>query len=215
MRRALVGTAAALAVIAAGAACSRTEGRERARRPVPGPSQSARPAATPTRSADRAVTDVERRAQPPTRGCVKGWIEPKRKTDLRSVPLRLLRESQGFDGEFTVVEMRYFRGPDDTNLAPDGTRTDVERWYGKVIYTKDKTFRLRFLVRRSAVGAGLVAIAPFGSRGFAADNWRGFEGDGTVSTFPGLPGRWPGRPVDYVATGELPPQVAGCLADSQ
>jgi hypothetical protein len=177
------------------------------------PTRSAGTPAKASASPTPKGSTTKRRAQPPAPDCIKGWVEPARDTALRSLPLALLREAQGLDGLFSIVDMRYFKGPDDTNLAPDGGPSDVERWYAKVVHTRDRSFRLRFLARRSSVGAGIVAIAPFNSRGFAAGDWRGFDGEGGPKIYPGLPGRWPAAPYDYVASGELPPQVVGCLAN--
>ena len=192
MRRAMLTRGVCLGLLVASAACG-------------GESKS---------GATRATTSAAPKGSARTTGqCVNGWVEPARKTPLRSVPLQLLSQSQGFDGLYSVVDMRYFKGHDDTNLAPESSDTEVERWYAKVVYTKDRSFRLRFIARRSSVGAGIVAIAPFTSKGYAEGDWRGFDADGDPKTYPGLPGRWPGAPYDYVASGELPPEVVGCLGD--
>jgi hypothetical protein len=155
------------------------------------------------------------RAQKPTPSCVNGWKEPAPGTALRTFPLDLLRQSQGLDKEFHVVDLRYFTGPDDANLAADSKqKTPVERWYGQVVYTGKPDFLIRFLVVRRKVGEGIAAIADYSTAGFASPDWYGFDGEGGKSTYPGLPGKWPGQPYDYVQAGELPPQVRGCLAPS-
>jgi hypothetical protein len=177
------------------------------------PKRSAAGTAKGTASATQMARSTKRASQSPTPGCVSGWVEPKRNTALRSLPLALLREAQHMDGLFSIVDMRYFKGPDDTNLAPDSQPTQVERWYARVVHTKDRTFRIRLIARRSSVGAGIVAIAPYDSKGFVAGDWRGLEGEGDPKIYPGLPGRWPAAPYDYVASGELPAEVVGCLAD--
>jgi hypothetical protein len=197
----------AVAVVAC-AAC--TGEAKRGASPTGKPTAKATATASP--SARSSGSANRPRSQPPMPGCVLGWVEPKRNTPLRSLPLTVLRESQGFKAAFSVLDMRYFKGPDDTNLAPEGNPTEVERWYAKVVYTKDKRFKLRMLVRRSSVGASVVAIAPFATSGFTGSDWRGIEGEGDPRTYPGLPGQWSGTAYDYVAAGELPPQVVGCLA---
>jgi hypothetical protein len=205
----------ALALVAC-AACSGEPNRDASasRSATPKGTGTSTAKANPTPSTRPTGAAGGRRSQPPMPGCLKGWVEPKRSTALRSLPLSLLRETQGFDAPFSVVDMRYFKGPDDTDLTPESSATEVERWYGKVIYTKDKRFKIRFLVRRSSVGAGVVAVAPFATRGFAEGDWRGFEGEGEGErTYPGLPGRWTGAAYDYVARHQLPPEVRGCLAD--
>ena len=117
---------------------------------------------------------------------------------------------QGLNGTLKIVELRYFLGPDDANLSAESRQKGlVERWYGKVTLGE---FRVRFLYVRREVGAGVVAIAPYGTKGFAGKDWMGFDGEGGARTYPGVPGKWPGTPYDYRAAGELPPEVAGCLA---
>jgi hypothetical protein len=189
VRRAMLIGCGCLALLVASVACGNEPKSGAARTTAPAPRESTRPAPA----------------------CVNGWVEPARKTELRSVPLQLLSQSQGFDGLYSVVDMRYFKGPDDTNVAADSSHSEVERWYAKVVFTKDRSFRLRFIARRSSVGAAIVAVAPFASKGFAEGDWRGFDGQDDPKTYPGLPGRWPGSPYDYVASGELPAEVVGCL----
>lgn len=151
------------------------------------------------------------RAGKPTPSCVNGWKEPAPGSALRTKPLDLLRQSQGLDEEFHVIDLRYFTGPDDANLSPESKQKSVERWYGQVVYTGKPDFLIRFLVVRRKVGEGIVAIADYGTSGFSSPDWYGFDGEGGKSTYPGLPGKWPGQPYDYVEAGELPPQVRGCL----
>jgi hypothetical protein len=163
-------------------------------------------------------TSATASAEPRTSGaaseaCVNGWTTPKRGTKLRTFPLDLLRRTQGFKGEFVVQDMRYFKGPDDLGLSAESKHDVVERWYGKVTYTGDASFKLRFLARRTPVGSGIVAIAPFDTTGYEMADWRGFDGEGGSVKVAGLPGRWTGTPTDYASEGGLPPEVAGCLAD--
>ena len=200
MRTAAVATAAVLLL----AAC-----REPAIERVPQdqytpPSLSTTP--SPTLTPSKAL-----RVGKPTPSCVNGWKEPAPGTALRKLPLDLLRQSQGFDKEFHVVDLRYFTGPDDANKDAATKEKKVERWYGQVVYTGKPEFIIRFLAVRRSVGEGIVAIADYGTTGFASPDWYGFDGEGGKSTYPGLPGKWPGQPYDYVQAGELPPQVRGCL----
>ncbi|HEU0132483.1 MAG TPA: hypothetical protein VFQ85_15975 [Mycobacteriales bacterium] len=154
------------------------------------------------------------RSAAPHQGCVNGWREPAPGTDLREHPLNLLRGTQGFTGPFLVTDLRYFTGPDDANIAPESRqKKPVERWYGKVTFTGDKTFKVRFLAVRRTVGTAVVAVAPFATKDFRSPDWRGFDGEGGKSTFPGLPGQWSGMPYDYVKARELPDAVVGCLAE--
>lgn len=165
-------------------------------------------AATPTKTPPPKL-----RAAKPSPSCVNGWKEPAPGTALRKKPLDLLRQSQGLTKEFHVIDLRYFTGPDDANLAPGSKQQKpVERWYGQVVYTGKPDFLIRFLVVRREVGEGIAAIADYGTTGFQSPDWYGFDGEGGKSAYPGLPGKWPGQPYDYVKAGELPPQVRGCLA---
>ena len=141
-----------------------------------------------------------------------GWREPAPGTALRTTPLDLLRRMQGLDAEFHVVDLRHFTGPDDANVAPDSRVARVERWYGQVVYTGRPEFLVRFLAVRRPAGTGIVAVADYATTGFTSPDWYGFDGEGGRVTIPGLPGKWPGQPYDYVKAGELPPQVRGCLA---
>lgn len=201
----LLAAAAALALVTA----CREPAIERAdpRDYTPPPTTAA---ATPTKT-----TPPKLKAGKASPSCVSGWKEPAPGTPLRKKPLDLLRQMQGLDKEFHVVDLRYFTGPDDANLSPGSKqKTPVERWYGQVVYTGKPDFLIRFLAVRRTVGEGIVAVADYTTTGFSSPDWYGFDGEGGKSTYPGLPGKWPGQPYDYVDAGELPPQVRGCLAPS-
>ena len=162
-----------------------------------------------------------------TVACVEGWVEPTER-DLRELPFHVIRRTQGVDGEFRVREMRYFEGP-ESPPSTKGYLQVVDRWYVKAELRGDPSFRGRWLVEERAFGSGVVAAAPFDSEGFASPDWIGFQYEDGVDErlrrFPelDLPGRWAGRPYDFVTgqeleTGErifkfpgLPPEVAGCL----
>jgi hypothetical protein len=179
------------------------------------PAVSTTAAPSPTASATVASPTARAlRSQGPIQGCANGWKEPAPGTSLRSKPLDLLRATQGFSGTFQVVDLRYFTGPDDANLAADSKqKKPVERWYGKVVYLKDPSFKIRFIAVRREVGEGVAAIAAYGTKNFTGHDWYGFDGEGGKSAYPGLPGLWPGMPYDYAAAHELPDEVIGCLAE--
>lgn len=165
---------------------------------------------TPTPS----PTPTPLRSEKPHQGCVDGWTEPKPGTPLRTKPLDLLRAKAGVKGTFEVIDLRYFTGPDDTNLAPGSKQSKpVERWYGKVVLTTDRSFAVRFIAVRRDVGEGVVAIANYLTTDFTSGDWWGFDGESGSAKYPDLPGTWPGTPYDYVKAHELPDEVVGCLAE--
>ncbi|MGH2687081.1 MAG: hypothetical protein ACRDJP_16575 [Actinomycetota bacterium] len=161
---------------------------------------------------------------PTSTACVNGWVVPD-DPEQRELPFHVIRRTQRVDGEFDVVEMRYFEGP-ESPPSTKGYLQVVDRWYVKARLQGDPSFRGRWLIEERSFGSGVVAVAPFGSEGFSSPDWVGFQyetSDPSLQRHPGLPGRWAGRPYDFVAgtdmeTGEpvfrfagLPPEVAGCL----
>ena len=141
------------------------------------------------------------RSEGPSPSCVNGWREPAVGTPERTAPIDALKKLQGLDKDFHPVDLRHFTGPDKA----------TERWYAQVIYTGKPDFLIRFLAERRQGGAvAVVAVADYGTTGFSSPDWYGFQGTGT-NTYPGLPGKWPGKPYDYVRSGKLPPEVRGCL----
>ena len=163
---------------------------------------------------------------PTEQACVNGWTEPEDR-EQRELPFHVIRRTQKVDGEFDVVEMRYFEGP-ESPPSIKGYLLTVDRWYVKAELQGDPTFRGRWLIEERAFGSGVVAVAPFDSEGFASPDWIGFQYEGEDAKLQprselDLPGRWAGRPYDFVAGRDLetggrifsfpglPPQVAGCL----
>jgi hypothetical protein len=128
-------------------------------------------------------------------------------------------------GQFKVVEMRYFTGPEVPWLTLPPGRTFVEHWYVKASLVDDPTFRARWLVtQRNAGGGAVAAAAPYETSGFRSPDWRAFEGgDGLLGeqptryAVPGLPGLWWGHEYDFVTGHDggdrgLPVENEGCLA---
>ena len=152
------------------------------------------------------------KAEGPSPSCVNGWREPAYGSELRSFPLDLMKTLQGLDKDFFAVDLRYFTGPDDADLAPASKqKTPVERWYAHVVYTGKPDFLIRYLVVRRKTGSAIVAIADYSTTGFSSPHWYGFDGNTGKNTYPGLPGTWPGKPFDYAQSGKLPAEVRGCL----
>jgi hypothetical protein len=129
---------------------------------------------------------------------------------LRFEPLTVIRNTQGVNGLFVIAEMRYFKGPDDPHISPQ--ESTVRRWYVKAYLQDDPSFRGRWLIEKRSVGEGVAAVAPYDTHGFQSADWVGFEGEGSPQQYPGLPGMWAGVPYDYVNSGNLPPEVAGCMS---
>jgi len=126
----------------------------------------------------------------------------------------------GVTGQFEVLAMRYFQGPEvPWILSP--RPPFVERWYVKARLLSDPTFAGRWIVeRRDAKRAGISAVAPFGTTGYRSPDWRAFEGEGEPRVVPGLPGQWSGINYDFVS-GEgdsgnpgLPTENEGCVRDT-
>jgi hypothetical protein len=165
--------------------------------------------------------------------CVNGYTAPPPADRVRLDGLQILaRAISGPAGtrvrpdDLEVEEMRYFEGPE----SPPSEREyllNVRRWYIKASLADDPSFAGRFLVERRTFGAGLAAVAPYDSEGFASPDWIGFQYEGEDAerrAYEGLPGQWAGTPYDFVRGTTfdrqervfgfpgLPLEVIGCLA---
>ena len=152
-------------------------------------------------------------------GCVNGWAEAPEGTAEYGTGMYLIERQMEVLGPWTVDEMRYFTGPDV--FWAEVPYPVVERWYVKARRTDDPGFAGRWLIeKRSDLDFGVVAVAPYASTGYQSPDWTGFVGDGTPTTYLGLPGQWTGTPYDFVSGGGyndqpgLPDEAAGCLADT-
>jgi hypothetical protein len=162
-----------------------------------------------------------------TVACINGWIIPT-DPEQRELPFHVIRRTMEIDGDFHVVDIRYFEGP-------EGPPTDkpylshVDRWYVKAWLQGDRSFRGRWLIEERSFGSGIAAVAPFDTVGFQSPDWVAFQYEGEEAEareYPDLPGTWAGTAYDfvsgrYVDTGKpafrfpgLPPEVAGCLIDT-
>jgi hypothetical protein len=161
---------------------------------------------------------------PPTAGpaatdCVNGWVTPAEDSPEYLQPLGIVRRTTGVKGPLTVVDMRYFEGP-ESPPSDKGYLLVVERWYVKLFAERDPAFQGRFLIEARRFGRGLVAVAPYDTEGFRSPDWIGFQYDSAdteAKAYPGLPGLWSGIPYDFVKGGGgltipgLPDAVLGCL----
>jgi spore germination protein GerM len=163
----------------------------------------------PVTCADYQPRDTAGAATP---ACIAGWTSPPAGDPLRAEALDLLRISTAHQGRFVVEDIRYFVGPDTIDPG-----LEVEHWYIKARAEADSSFRGRFLVLRRNGSGGVVAVAPFDTNGWESPDWAGFEGEGELTAFPDLPGRWAGVRYDFVTgtggpgTPGLPGAVRGCL----
>lgn len=184
----------------------------------PTSSSSASPTGSPSASASptSSPTSVTPASGAPSATCLEGWQTPRPGSALRTEPLDLIRSQQAVTGLFVVAEMRYFESPELPWIVTNAKV--VKTWYVKAYLRSDPSFRGRWLVqRRSAVLAGIAAVAPYTSAGYRSPDWRSFEGEGPPRSYPGLPGTWAGINYDAVTgRGDGFPVLArtssGCLA---
>jgi len=199
---------------------------------APDPFTNSSPTATPSFTPTLAATTPPSPTQPaqsakppPTSGppaqtCVQGWITPAAGSKRYEDPLALIDRISHHKGALKVVDMRYFVGP-ESPPSEQGYIKEIERWYVKVYDPKDLSFQGRFLLEHNRFGHGVVAVAPYDTKGFRSPDWSGFQfdaGDLTRRTYPGLPGTWEGIRYDFVDGGAglsipgLPKAAAGCLS---
>jgi hypothetical protein len=178
---------------------------------------SASVAPSPTQPAEPDPAPETRGAASAT--CVEGWRTPPRDTPLFTDPLGIVRRTSPVDGEFTVVDMRYFTGP-ESPPSDKGYILEIDRWYIKLFVGSDVSYQGRFIVESRRFGRGVAAVAPYDTDGFRSPDWTGFQWDSAdpdPAAYPGLPGLWSGIPYDFVKGGAgldipgLPDEVRGCL----
>jgi hypothetical protein len=179
--------------------------------PSPGSSATDQPI-QPTPTSGLTFTDV-------APDCVNGWAAAEEGTAEFGTAMYLIERQMEIVGPWTVDEVRYFTGPDV--FWAEAPYPVVERWYVKASRAEDARFAGRWLIeKRSDFDFGVVAVAPYDSDGYQTPDWTGFVGDGTPTTYLGLPGQWTGTPYDFVSGAGyneqpgLPDEVIGCLADT-
>jgi hypothetical protein len=131
--------------------------------------------------------------------------------------LELIATQMGLTGSITVQDIRTFTGPDVPWIIEPHYPV-VRRWYVKGALPGEPEAGGRWIVeRRSDTVAGISAVAPPDTTGYASPDWYGFVGQGPLRVVDGLPGLWAGLEYDFV-TGEgdsghpgLPDEVVGCL----
>jgi len=155
----------------------------------------------------------------PSETCTSGWVTPKAGTPLADQSVGIVRRTAPFDGPVTVVDMRYFVGP-ESPPSDKGYILEIRRWYIKLFAPDDLAYQGRFIVEARRFGRGVAAVAPYDTHGFNSPDWVGFQWDAADTEpkgYPGLPGTWRGIPYDFVRGGAglaipgLPAEVGGCL----
>jgi hypothetical protein len=191
--------------------------------PTPNDTSSAEPP-TPVQPTSPTVPATPA-TEPPTRGassasCVGGWVTPRPNTPMFTDPLGIIRRTAPVEGDFVVVDMRMFVGPEAPPVDDKGYLQDIRRWYVKLYVAEDLSYQGRFLVEQRVFGRGVSAVAPYDTEGFQAPDWSGFQFDSADTArraYPGLPGRWSGVRYDFVNGGAgleipgLPDELTGCL----
>jgi hypothetical protein len=174
--------------------------------------------ASPTPPATPAGAPGTRGA--PSATCERGWVTPPRGSPAFTEPLGVIRRTAPVEGEFVVVDMRAFAGPESPPAADKGYLRDIARWYVKLFVRGNWAYQGRFIVEQRRFGRGVAAVAPYDTEGYASPDWSGFQwnsADTAPAAYPGLPGRWRGTRYDFVNGGAgltipgLPTEVAGCL----
>jgi hypothetical protein len=172
---------------------------------APSDARSGNDPAAAVRSAAHPPSAEEAAGGAPSPSCVNGWTAPGRSSPLRKVPLDMIRERKS--ERFVVLEMRYFRGPEDAEVI--GPQREVERWYVKAESAGRNPRRQRWLLRRAEVGRGIDAVAEFDSTGYAPGTWKRPDASDDSVSDPFQ------RPCERPAAGEkcmgLPYAVLGCL----
>jgi hypothetical protein len=178
---------------------------------VPSPAPTPTPEVSPTPSQVAVVAT-------PYAGCTNGWFNPLPGSPEFDEGVEILGNYMGQLGEWNIVDMRYFTGPDSPGVIEP--RFDpVHRWYIRAALVDDPGYKGRWLIeKRTDLILGVSAVAPWDSFGYESPDWTGFIGEGPPTTYTGLPGQWSGIPYDFV-TGEgdggqpgLPAEVVECLA---
>ena len=193
---------------------------------TPPSTSSATNAFTPSASVAASPVQPAMPEDPPrTRGarsasCIEGWRTPPRDTPMFTDPLGIIRRTAPVDGDFVVVDMRMFVGPESPPSPDKGYLQDIRRWYIKLYVDSDWSYAGRFIVESRLFGRGVAAVAPYDTEGFRSPDWVGFQWDSVdtkAMAYPGFPGRWQGVPYDFVNGGAgldiagLPDEVLGCL----
>lgn len=155
----------------------------------------------------------------PSETCIDGWTSPPAGSAMARRALRIIRRTAPLPGAPSVVETRYFTGP-ESPPSEKGYLMTIERWYVKLYTEADIRFQGRFLIESREFGDGVAAVAPYDTEGFRSPDWSGFqwnEADPDPHAYPGLPGVWKGIRYDFVKGGAgldipgLPAEVRGCL----
>jgi len=84
---------------------------------VASPTPPATPVAAPARKGEPSAT------------CERGWVTPASGSPDFTDPLGVIRRTSPVQGDFVVVDMRLFVGPESPPSEDKGYLRDIRRWY--------------------------------------------------------------------------------------
>ena len=135
-------------------------------------------AASPTPSPTPPVVPGRRpRRGAPSTTCVDGWVTPPAGSALFTDPLGIIRRTAPVDGDFEVVDMRMFTGPESPPSGRQGLHRRHPTLVHQALRADDLSYQGRFLVEQRVFGRGVAAVAPYDTEGFSSPDWSGFQYD--------------------------------------
>lgn len=105
---------------------------------------------SPTPPATPAVAPAAKGA--PSATCERGWVTPAPSSPDFTDPLGVIRRTAPVVGDFVMVDMRLFVGPESPPSEDKGYLRDIRRWYVKLYVDGDWTYQGRFLVEQRRFG---------------------------------------------------------------
>ena len=112
-----------------------------------------RPASRPRRPSPRFPSPPRRPEGRLRRRASRAGGRPPRDTPQFTDPLGIVRRTAPVDGDFVVVDMRYFTGP-ESPPSDKGYILEIDRWYIKLYVESDWSYQGRFIVEQRTFGRG-------------------------------------------------------------
>ena len=106
-------------------------------------------------------------------------------------PLGLIRRTAPVAGDFDVVDMRMFVGPESPPSVGDdakGYLQDIRRWYIKLFVPTICAIRAGSSSNSGCSVEGVAAVAPYDTEGFSSPDWSGFQYDSAKPVAQALSG---------------------------